>query len=82
MKAAELVPLALRILSACTKGVVPDRQEVEILRQHAAPGEADLDIDLLACAIIRRETERELAASRAERNEIKTARGGGREKIA
>ena len=67
MKPVELVPLALRVLSACTKGNAPDPHDIEILRQHASPHEADLDIDVLACAIVRRETEHELSASRALR---------------
>jgi hypothetical protein len=67
MKAAELVPLALRVLSACTKHDTPDRNDVEVLREHGLPDEADLGVDMLACAIIRRETEHELSVSRAVR---------------
>ena len=72
MKPVELVSLALRVLSACTKGIKPDQRDIEILQQHASPGEADLDIDVLACAIVRRETERELAAARTARKGVKS----------
>jgi len=72
MKPVELVPLALRVLSACTKGNALDSHDIEILRQHASPHEADLDIDVLACAIVRRETERELSAARTVRKGVKS----------
>ena len=82
MKPVELVTLALRVLSACTMGNASDPHDIEILRQHAPPGEADLDLDVLACAIVRRETERELAASRMARQGMKTHVPAGRKRIA
>ena len=72
MKPVELVSLALRVLSAWTKGIKPDQHDIEILRQHASPNEAHMDIDVLACAIVRRETERELAAARTARKGVKS----------
>ena len=75
MKDVKLVALALRVLSACTKGRDPDQDEVELLRQPALPGEARLSIGVLACAIVRRETERELAVSRKARPPMKAYSG-------
>ena len=59
-----------------------DAIDIEILRQHASPHEADLDIDVLACAIVRRETTRELAASRAARKGMKAHVPARRKRIA
>jgi hypothetical protein len=77
-----LVAVALRVLSACTKGNAPDPHDIEILQQHALPHEADLDMDVLACAIVRRETARELDASRAARKGMKAHVPAGRKRIA
>ena len=82
MTARELVALALRILSAHTNASTPDRRDIEVLRQHASPGDAELDIGALACAIVRRETERELAASRIVRNGMNAHVRAGRKRIA
>jgi hypothetical protein len=82
MKPVELVPVALRVLSACTKRNALDPHDIEILQQHASPHEADLDMDVLACAIIRREAARELDASRTDRKGVKSHVSARRKKSA
>ena len=70
MTAGEVVALAVRVLSAHRNGTVADQHEVEILRQHASPSEVELNIGALACAVIRQETEHQLAGLRMVRKEV------------
>ena len=52
-----LIYAALSVLGACTKHEKPLVADVELLRKHALPSEANLPIDELACEIIRREVK-------------------------
>ena len=71
MNSTELVQTGLRVLGAWISGSLPDADDVKILRQSARPGEAEMPVDELACLIVRRESEKELSASRKEREAAK-----------
>ena len=64
MSPIELVRAALRLLGSCSTGSQADAMDMEILRRSASPGEIDLPIDKLACAIVERVCEKELSESR------------------
>lgn len=70
MDSSELVKTALRVLRALTNGNCPIETDVEILRRAATPSETELSIDDLACSIVRRTCEMEIAESRQERKDI------------
>jgi hypothetical protein len=58
---------ALAVLIACTEHCHPEPADVELLKKHALPHEADLPIDELACEIIQRELgTRKAAAATAD----------------
>ena len=54
METRELAITALRVLSAWTNGSRVHSDDVKFLRAHAQRGEADLDIDELACRFLGR----------------------------
>ena len=53
----ELFLTSLRVLARFTQGATPSRRDIIILRRRATPQEADLPVDELCCALIRRELE-------------------------
>jgi hypothetical protein len=67
MGSKELVEAALRVLTAWTSGDRTNSSDIEILRQHALPGETEIHIDDLACRIVARECARVIQDSQADR---------------
>ena len=64
-KNRELFLLSLRVLARFNEGNQPSRRELIILRRHAQGGEAELPVDELCCALIRRELSNEHAEEMA-----------------
>jgi len=56
---------ALRVLSACTEHKTPETIDVESLRKHALPSEANLPPDEFAAEIIRRELAKRKSAGQS-----------------
>jgi hypothetical protein len=60
-----LMHTALAVLTAYTEHRHPQPADVDLLKKHALPSEADLPIDELACEIVRRELAVRKAAAAA-----------------
>jgi hypothetical protein len=67
MGSKQIVEAALRVLTAWTSGGRTNSSDIEILRQHALPGETEIPIDDLACRIVGRECGRVIQNSQADR---------------
>jgi hypothetical protein len=63
MGGMDILPTALRILTACTEHRTPQTADIEFLAKHALLSEIDLPIDDLASEIIKREMARSKAAT-------------------
>jgi hypothetical protein len=68
-----LIHAALRVLSDYTEHRQPQPADVELLKKHALPSEADLPVDALACEIIKHE----LAARKSKSATATEANGNG-----
>ena len=76
MEPREVCETALRVLKAWISGDRRPLADVEVLRQHALPGEADLPVDDLACLIVNRECSRVIAESRQDRKGVEKCLDG------
>jgi hypothetical protein len=76
MEPRELVESALRVLKAWMSGDRLPSADVEIVRQHALPGEEDLPLDDVACRIVNRECSRAIAESRQDRKGVEKCLDG------
>jgi hypothetical protein len=57
-KNRELFLLSVRVLTRCVDGPRPSRRDVVALRKNAEPGEVDLPVEELCCALMMRELKR------------------------
>ena len=73
MDSRDIVETALRVLKCWTAGQKPTEVDVLFLRKHALPGEADLELDDVACSVVARECRTVIASCAAERAVIQLA---------
>jgi hypothetical protein len=66
-----LLCIGLRVMSHVINRQQPLLRDIELLRQHALSEEVSLDVDDLACAIIRREIDDNSSHPRRWRNLIR-----------